>query len=141
MALVSSGPSQDFPAGKRGCDDVLRRAAIGLERVQPRRWRFHQQLLIAPMVYPVQETADCTVRGFVSSNAGVGKELPRRPRGMLAEPCSDHVTPAESRGSCCGYRIDHGTGGVLGLRQRSRTVQHQNRIDLPSRINAASASA
>jgi hypothetical protein len=49
---------------------------------------------------------------------------------MLAEPCRDYVTTAERRGSCCGNHIDHRAGGVVRLRQRSGTVQHQNRIDL-----------
>ena len=82
------------------------------------------------MVYPVQKTGNCAVRGFVSSNAGVGKELPRRPSRMLAEPGSDDVTTAERCRSCCGYPIDHCTGSVLRFRQCSGTVQHQNRIDL-----------
>ena len=70
---------------------------------------------------------DCAVRGFVSSDAGPGKELPRRPGRMLAEPGSDYVTAAERRGTCCGYRIDHGTGSVLSRHQCGGTVQHQNR--------------
>ena len=119
-----------FPIGECGGDHSLRCCRIRLERIRPPGWRFHQKLLIAAMMYPVQETGDCAVWCLVGSNARVGKELPGRLSRMLAEPSSDYVTTAERRGSHCGYGIDHGTCGVLGLRQRMGTIQHQNRIDL-----------
>ena len=68
--LISSGPSQDFPPASAVAMTRCAAAAIGLECFRPRRWRFHQQLLIAPIVYPVQETGYRAVRGFVSRQCG-----------------------------------------------------------------------
>ena len=84
-----------FSGGQRRCDDPARRGEIGLEGVRPRRRRFHQKLLIAPVVHAVQKAGDRAVRGFVSGDTRFGKKLPRRPRGMLAEPGGDHIAAAQ----------------------------------------------
>ena len=81
---------------------MTRRAAAtsGVKVIRPRRRRFHQQLSIALIAHPVHETGHRVVGSFVGGDAGVGKELPRRFRGMLAEPGGDHVAPAQCARLC-----------------------------------------
>src|SRR5437016_582245 len=82
------------------------------------------------MTYPVHETTDCAVGSFVSGDAGFAKELPRCPRGVLAEPSSNDIAIAQHGGSRGGYHLYYRTGGLFGLRQRGGAVEHQNGIDL-----------
>jgi hypothetical protein len=80
-------------------------------------------------MYSMQETGDCAVGGLVSCDAGLGKELPRRPRRTLAEPSGDYVATAQRfrfrRRDGFGYR----TGGFRGLREGGWAVQNQYRVD------------
>src|SRR4051794_6671888 len=118
-----------FSVGERGCYDAPYRGGIARKLIRPRRGCFHQQLPITSIAHPVHEAGHRVIGGFVGGDARLGKELPRRSRGMLGEPGGDYVTSAQHARLRRANRIDNRTGGLIGPCQRRRAVEHHDRID------------
>mgnify|MGYP003694652669 CR=1 FL=1 len=64
------------------------------------------------MAYPVHERALTALSGLSGGNAGIGKELPCRPRRSVSQPGGDHVAARRDSAvgsGCLSSGIDYRT--------------------------------
>ncbi len=124
LRLKPLAPGAERAGQERGGAGPVVRHSLGV-----RRHGLQQQILIAPVIDAIHETADRRVGRIVAGDMRIGEQLARGRRGIIADPVGEDVTSGKAQ-PFSGHRVDNGAGRVDRRLHRGWTIDHEDGVDI-----------